>query len=202
MSGCAAAEAVATARKALIGLMLVMRRRASVVMGVLLRAGLGVGSAPMKRRTRVAVRERKRQRHHQEADEWGPHHRNEHVTPKGLKVIHSPDSTSAASTRSPWSRRQRRPFFLLIAATSKLPFSYCTLRTRVVPYGVVAWRDDVPTGGMPCRKTRREVAPAIVWRNLEESLAVDPLQMQPGVIISSIADCRLRWHRRLGSVAC
>jgi hypothetical protein len=43
----------------------------------------------MKRRMGVTVCERERQHHHQEADEWRPHHRTEHVTPKDLEALHS-----------------------------------------------------------------------------------------------------------------
>jgi len=56
-----AAQAVATARKAVVWLTLVIGWRVAMVMRVPLRAGHGVGGAQMKRRMGVTVRERKRQ---------------------------------------------------------------------------------------------------------------------------------------------
>ena len=56
-----------------------------VVVGVLLRAGLGVSGIQMQRGMGIAARKRERQQHDQAAQDQGSLHGNEHVTPKGLK---------------------------------------------------------------------------------------------------------------------
>jgi hypothetical protein len=85
IGGGAAAQAIATARKALVVLMLVMRRCFSGVVRVIFRAGLGVSVTQMKRSIGVAACKRQRQQHDQAAQEQGSLYCNEHVTPKGLK---------------------------------------------------------------------------------------------------------------------
>jgi hypothetical protein len=85
IGGGGAAQAITTARKALVVLMLVMRQCLSGVMRVIFRAGLGVSGTQVKRSMGVAARKRERQQHDQAAQEEGSLHCNEHVTPRGGK---------------------------------------------------------------------------------------------------------------------
>jgi hypothetical protein len=96
--GCrVAAEAVAAARKALVVLVVMVRRGFSVVVGVPLRAGLGVRGRQMKRGMRVAVRKRERQQYDQAAEERRPHHCNAHIIPRDdPKVLQFRHSTPRA----------------------------------------------------------------------------------------------------------
>ena len=71
--GRAAAEAVATARKSVVVLML-MERCLSVMVGMLLRAGLVVSTVQVKRSMGVAVDESKRHQQDQAAQEQGSLH--------------------------------------------------------------------------------------------------------------------------------
>lgn len=86
--GCrGAAEAVAAARKALVVAVLMLMRGSGfpVVVGVLLRAGLGMSDIHMQPGMGVAARKRKRQQHDQAAQDEGPLRGDEHATPEGLK---------------------------------------------------------------------------------------------------------------------
>jgi hypothetical protein len=71
--GGAAAEAVAAARKSVV-MSVLMKRCLSVVVGVLLRAGLVVSTVQMKRGMGVAADESERQQQNQAAQEQGSLH--------------------------------------------------------------------------------------------------------------------------------
>ena len=73
VDGGAAAEAVAAARKPVVMAML-MERRFTVVVGMLLGAGLVVSPVQMKRSMGVAADESERQQQDQAAQEQGPLH--------------------------------------------------------------------------------------------------------------------------------